>query len=74
LLGHQIGPRWDMPHGLHPVSRFRTPCARSLGAAGVPRNEIGEVAGTIAQALEQSQVMDRPLSREEVVALLEAAY
>ena len=48
--------------------------APSLGAAGVPRNEIGAVAGTIAQALEQSQVMDRPLSREEVVALLEAAY
>jgi len=45
-----------------------------LGAAGVPRNEIGEVAGTIAQAVEQSQVMDRPLTREEVVALLEAAY
>jgi hypothetical protein len=27
-----------------------------------------------AQALEQSQVMDRPLSREGVVTLLEAAY
>jgi hypothetical protein len=27
-----------------------------------------------AQALEQSQVMDRPLSREEIVTLLEVAY
>jgi alcohol dehydrogenase class IV len=121
LLGHQIGPRWDVPHGVTscitlphamrfmaeiapqrfgPIAEgFGVPfnsvnpkpaaleCAdraaqfiakfdvpSSLGAAGVPRNEIGQVAGTIAQALEQSQVMDRPLTREEVVTLLEAAY
>jgi len=48
--------------------------SNTLGAAGVPRGELGQVAGTIAQALEQSQVMDRPLTREEVVALFEAAY
>ncbi len=121
LLGHQIGPRWDVPHGItscitlphamrfmaeiapqrfgpiaegfgvlfdsaNPkkaalecadraaqfIAKFDVP--RSLGAAGVPRGEIGQVAGTIAQALEKSQVMDRPITREEVVALLEAAY
>ncbi len=121
LLGHQIGPRWDVPHGITscitlphamrfmaglapqrfgPIAEgFGVPfdpsnpqpaaleCAeraarfiaefevpRSLGAAGVPRGEIAQVAGTIAQALAQSRVMDRQLTENEVAALLEAAY
>jgi len=121
VLGHQIGPRWDVPHGItscitlphsmrfmaeiapqrfgplaegfgvpfdsgNPqpaalecagraasfIAKFDVP--HTLGAAGVPRDEIGQVAGTIARALEQSQVMDRPLTEDEVVKLLEAAY
>lgn len=121
LLGHQIGPRWDVPHGvtscitLPHAMRFMADIApqrfgpiaegfgvrfdagnpkpaalecanraaefiaqfdvpRKLSDAGVPREEIPQVAGTIARALEQSQVMDRPLTPDEVVRLLEAAY
>ena len=121
LLGHQIGPRWDVPHGvtscitLPHAMRFmaglaperfgpiaqgfgvpfdaRNPkpgalaCAdrtaefiagfdvpRTLEAAGVPRAEIGQITGTVVHELERSGVVDRPVTQQEILALLELAY
>lgn len=121
LLGHQIGPRWNVPHGVTscitlphamrfmaelapqrfgPVAEgFGIPfdpanpkpaalaCAdkaeefiaqfdlpRTLKAAGVPHDELDEIAGPIAHELERMGVTDRPLTRAEVLALLEASY
>lgn len=121
LLGHQIGPRWDVPHGVtscitlphamrfmaglapqrfEPVAEgFGIPfdpanpkpaalaCAdktaefiaqfdvpRTLKAAGVPHNEIGEIVEPIAHELEKMGVTDRPLTHQEIMGLLEAAY
>ena len=121
LLGHQIGPRWNVPHGVtscitlphamrfmaeiaperfgpiaegfqvsfdsgNPkrgaldcadrtaefIARFNVP--QTLKAAGVPRAEIGEITGTVAHELERSGVVDRPMTRQQILALLEAAY
>jgi alcohol dehydrogenase class IV len=119
LLGHQIGPRWNVPHGVTscitlpnamrvmagiaperfaPVAEgygipFHEPksaalaCAdrtaefiaqfdvpKSLSAAGVPRGEIGEIVKPIKHELDHQGVVDRPLSEEEILALLEACY
>ena len=121
LLGHQIGPRWNVPHGVtscitlpHAMrfmaeiaperfaaiaEGFRIPfdsfnpkagalaCAKkteefiaqfdvpnSLGKAGVPRAEIGQITGTVLHELEKSGVVDRPLTQGEVLGLLQAAY
>lgn len=121
LLGHQIGPKWDVPHGVTscitlphamrfianiaadrfgPIAEgYRIPfdpenpkpaalaCAdrtaefiaqfdvpRTLKAAGVPRNEIGEIVGPIKHELDKMGVVDRPLTEQEILGLLEAAY
>jgi alcohol dehydrogenase len=121
LLGHQIGPRWDVPHGVTscitlphamrfmaeiaparfgPVAEgFGIPfdiaspktaalaCAdrtadfigqfdvpRTLRAAGVPREEIGEIVGPIAHELAHMGVVDRPVTEQEILELLEACY
>jgi alcohol dehydrogenase len=121
LLGHQIGPRWNVPHGVTscitlphamrfmatlaadrfgPIAEgFGIPfdpddpkpaafaCAvrtaefiaqfdvpRTLQAAGVPREEIGQIVEPITHELEKMGVTDRPLTREEVLGLLEASY
>lgn len=121
LLGHQIGPRWDVPHGVTscitlphamrfmadiaadrfgPVAEgFGVPfdpanpkpaavaCAdrtaefiaqfdvpRTLKAAGVPREEIGQIVGPIAHELEHMGVVDRPVTEREILALLEKCY
>src|SRR3984957_10131704 len=112
LLGHQIGPRWNVPHGVtscitlphamrfmanlasnrfgpiaegfgipfdpdHPkpaalacadraaafIAQFDVP--RTLKAAGVPHEEIGEIVDPIAHELEKMGVTDRPLTRAE---------
>jgi alcohol dehydrogenase class IV len=120
-LGHQIGPMWDVPHGvtscitLPHVMRFMAdvaperfgPIAEGLGVrfdernaraaamecaermakfvaqfevphrlrdAGVPRAEIGTIAGTVLEEVERSSTVGRPIMREELVQLLEAAY
>ena len=120
-LGHQIGPKWDVAHGvtscitLPHVMRFMAdiaperfgPIAEGLGvpfeaenprpaalacadrvaqfiaqfdvphslkAAGVPHNEIGQIAGTVLDEVERSKVVDRAVTREEIVSLLETAY
>ena len=121
LLGHQIGPKWDVPHGVtscitlphamrfmagiaperfEPVAEgFGVPfdsgnpkraalaCAdrtaefiaqfdvpRTLKAAGVPREEIGQIVGSIKHELDRMGVVDRPLTEAEILGLLEAAY
>jgi alcohol dehydrogenase len=121
LLGHQIGPRWDVPHGvtscitLPHAMRFMADLAadrfgpvadgfgvsfdaanpkpaalacadrtaefiaqfdvpKSLRAAGVPREQIGDIVAPIAHELEHMGVTDRPLTQQEVLALLEACY
>jgi alcohol dehydrogenase len=121
LLGHQIGPRWNVPHGitscitLPHAMRFMAeiaaerfgPVAEGYGIAfdpsnpkpaalkcadrtaefigqfdvpkrlrdaGVPHEELGEIVGTIAHELEHNGVTDRPMTEQEVLALLEACY
>jgi alcohol dehydrogenase len=121
LLGHQIGPRWNVPHGVTscitlphamrfmagvaperfgpiaegfgiPFDRRRPKdaalaCAdrtaqfiaqfdvpRSLAQAGVPREEIGQIVGTVLHELERMGVVDRPLTQADVTGILEAAY
>jgi len=120
-LGHQIGPKWDVAHGVTScitiphVMRFMAeiaperfgPIAEGFGLrfdwanpkpgalecadraakfiaqfdvphtlkdAGVPRGEIGQIVGTVLEEVERSKVVDRPVTREEIVSLLEAAY
>jgi len=121
LLGHQIGPRWNVPHGVTscitlphamrfmaeiaaerfgPVAEgYKIPfdpanpkpaalqCAdrtaefigqfdvpTRLRDAGVPRDEIGSIVGPITHELEHNGVMDRPMTEQEVLALLETCY
>jgi alcohol dehydrogenase len=120
-LGHQIGPKWDVAHGVTScitmphAMRFMAgiaperfgPIAEGLGIgfdasnprtgalqcaervasfiaqfdvphtlkdAGVPRNEIHQIAATVLDEVERSKVVDRPVTREDIVSLLEAAY
>jgi maleylacetate reductase len=120
-LGHQIGPKWDVAHGVTScitmphAMRFMAdiapqrfaPIAEGLGVrfdpanpratalecaecvarfiaqfdvphtlkdAGVPRGEINQIAGTVLEEVERAKVVDRPVTREEIVTLLEAAY
>ena len=120
-LGHQIGPKWDVAHGvtscitLPHVMRFMAgiaperfgPIAEGLGVpfdasnprpgalecadrvasfvaqfdvpqslkdAGVPHDEIEQIVAPVLSELEHSQVVDRPVTRADIVSLLEAAY
>ncbi|MGC2419228.1 MAG: iron-containing alcohol dehydrogenase, partial [Candidatus Acidiferrales bacterium] len=120
-LGHQIGPKWDVPHGvtscitLPHVMRFMAelgpqrfgPIAKGFGIAfdpanpkpgalacadrvekfiaqfdvphclrdaRVPKSEVGEIAGTIEHHFARLNVVDRPVTREEILALLDVAY
>jgi alcohol dehydrogenase len=120
-LGHQIGPKWDVAHGvtscitLPHVMRFMADIApqrfgpiaegfgirfdaanpkssarecadrtakfiaqfdvpHSLKEANVPRAEISQIAGTVLDEVERAKVVDRAVTREEIVSLLEAAY
>ena len=54
------------------VAQFDVP--KTLKDAGVPRNEIGEIVDPITHELEHMGVVDRPLTKQEVLALLEACY
>lgn len=121
LLGHQIGPRWNVPHGVTscitlphamrfmaeiaanrfgPVAEgYKIPfdpanpkpaalaCADRTGEfigqfkvptrlrdAGVPREEIGSIVAPIAHEIEKNGVVDRPMTEQEILALLEACY
>jgi maleylacetate reductase len=121
LLGHQIGPRWDVPHGVtscitlpnamrfmaeiaperfEPIAEgFKLPwdprspkavalaCANrtaefiagfdvphSLKEANVPRAEIGDIVDPVMHELEKSKVVDRSVTKAEVIRLLEDSY
>ena len=54
------------------IAQFDVP--RTLKAAGVPRDEIGQIVEPIAHELEKMGVTDRPLTEKEVLNLLEACY
>jgi alcohol dehydrogenase class IV len=120
-LGHQIGPKWNIAHGVtscitmphamrfmadiaperfgpiaeglgvpfdlanpHPgamdcadrvaqfIAKFDVP--HTLKDAGVPHGEIHQIAATVLDEVERAKVVDRPVTREEIVGLLEAAY
>jgi alcohol dehydrogenase class IV len=120
-LGHQIGPKWDVAHGVtscitmphamrfmagiaperfgpiaeslsihfdsaNPrsgalecadrvarfIAQFDVP--HSLKEAGVPRPEIHQIAATVLDEVERSKVVDRPVTREDIISLLEASY
>ncbi|MFZ1989967.1 MAG: iron-containing alcohol dehydrogenase, partial [Alphaproteobacteria bacterium] len=120
-LGHQIGPKWNVPHGvtscitLPHAMRFvagispqrfegiaeglgvafdaRNPslgafaCAdrvaafiagfdvpRTLKAAGIGHNELRAVAEAVEHEIARFEVVDRPVTLNEVTTLLEAAY
>ena len=120
-FGHQIGPRWDVPHGvtscitLPHAMRFmaeRAPdrfgpiaaafgvrfdasnpkpgalaCADAMAAfiskfdlpsrlrdANVPREQLDDVIGTVHEAMSRAQVVDRPVTRDELASVLAAAY
>ncbi len=120
-LGHQIGPRWDVPHGMtscitlpHAMrfmadlapDRFR-PIAEGFGVAfdpadpkraalacadraaafiaqfdvpqrlrdvGVPRDELAEVAAVVHDVMDAAHVVDRLVTRDDIVTLLTNAY
>jgi alcohol dehydrogenase class IV len=121
VFGHQIGPRWNVPHGvtscivLPHAMRFMAhvapdrfgPIAEGYGMpfdttdplpsalacadrtrefvaslrlptrlrdVNVPREEISEIAGVVHQALEEAGAVDRAVAREELLAVLAAAY
>jgi alcohol dehydrogenase class IV len=120
-LGHQIGPRWNVPHGVTScitlphvmnfmagiapgrfgaiaegfgvafdpedprpaalecaqraaqfIAQFEVP--HRLQDAGVPRDEIGLIAGTVLEEVERFHMLEQPLSVAEITGLLEAAY
>ena len=120
-MGHQVGPMWNVPHGVTScitlphamrfmagvaperfgpialalgiafdssdpassaqacaeriasfIAQFEVP--HSLREAGVPRGQLLAVADAIHEEIEQVGTVGRPLAREEVIALLDAAY
>jgi len=120
-LGHQIGPRWNVPHGItscitlpHAMrfmaeiapERFR-PIAEGFGVAfdaaapkraalacadraaafigrfdvpqrlrdvGVPRDELAEVAAIVHEVMDDAHVVDRLVTRDDILSLLSNAY
>ena len=120
-LGHQIGPRWNVPHGftscitLPHAMRFMAervpdrfgaiaaalelpfdpqrprdsalacadrieafiaglPVPRRLRDVEVPRAEIGEIAEVVRTAMVEANAVSIPVTRQEIAAVLEAAY
>jgi alcohol dehydrogenase len=120
-LGHQIGPRWNVPHGMtscitlphamrfmadlaperfRPIAEgFAVPfdaadprraalaCADRAAAfiaqfdvpqrlrdVGVPRDELAEVAGVVHEVMDAAHVVDRPVTKDDIITLLSNAY
>lgn len=120
-LGHQIGARWDVPHGVtscitvphamrfmaaiaperfgaiaegfeveldrHNPRPGALECAERaarfigslsvptrLGQAGVPREELPQIAEAVLAEINRAGTLGQPLEAHEVVAILEAAY
>jgi alcohol dehydrogenase class IV len=121
LLGHQIGPRWNVPHGVTscitlpnsmlfmagiaperfgPIAEgYKIPfdpedpkpaalaCAdrtaefiaqfdvpKTLRAAGVPHDEIGQIVAPIVHELQHQGVADRPVTEKEILDLLQSVW
>jgi len=120
-LGHQIGPRWNVPHGMtscitlpHAMrfmadlapERFR-PIAEGFGVSfdpadarraalacadraaafigtfdvpqrlrdvGVPRDELTDVATVVHDVMDAAHVVDRLVTKDDIVRLLTNAY
>jgi alcohol dehydrogenase class IV len=120
-LGHQIGPRWNVPHGMtscitlphamrfmagFAADRFR-PIAEGFGVpfdtaeptraalacadraatfiaqfdvpqrlrdVGVPQDELAEVADVVHEVMDAAHVVDRPVTKDDLVRLLTNAY
>ena len=120
-LGHQIGPRWNVPHGMtscitlpHAMrfmadlapERFR-PIAEGFGVAfdpaepkraalacadraaafiaqfdvpqrlrdvGIPRDELTEVATIVHDVMDAAHVVDRLVTKDDIVRLLTNAF
>jgi alcohol dehydrogenase len=120
-LGHQIGPRWNVPHGMtscitlpHAMrfmadlapERFR-PIAEGFGVSfdpadarraalacadraaafigqfdvpqrlrdvGVPRQELTDVATVVHDVMDAAHVVDRLVTKDDIVTLLTNAY
>jgi alcohol dehydrogenase class IV len=47
---------------------------RRLRDANVPREELAKIVDPVCQAVERSKVVDRPVTRDEILLLLDAAY
>jgi alcohol dehydrogenase class IV len=120
-LGHQIGARWDVPHGVtscitvpHAMrfmaqvapERFEAiaegfevsfnpayprpaaiECAQRAAAfigglgvptrlseAGVPRSELDQIIEPVLAEINGAKTLERPVTAQEMTALLEAAY
>jgi alcohol dehydrogenase len=120
-LGHQIGPYWNVPHGvtscitLPHVMRFMAgiaperfgPIAQGFGIrfdaanpgpsatecadraakfiaqfevptrlrdVGAPREELDRIAGAVLAEIERSNMVGRPVTAADLIALLHAAY
>ncbi len=120
-LGHQIGPRWGVAHGVtscitlphamrfmaelapqrfgpiaegygiafdpaHPKSAAlacadrtaefigRLDVTHRLRDANVPKAEVQEIADTVQNETARMNVVDRVVTREEILAILDAAY
>ena len=120
-LGHQIGPRWNVPHGmtscitLPHAMRFMAdlaperfgPIAEGFGVpfdpaqpkaaalacadraaafigqfdvpqrlrdAGIPAEELPDVAGVVHDVMDAAHVVDRPITRDDLALLLARAY
>ena len=56
----------------HFIAQFDVP--KRLKDAGVPRNELNDIVGPIARELQHNSVVDRPVTEDEVLALLESCY
>ena len=54
------------------IAGFEVP--HSLKDAGVPRAEIGDIVDPVMHELEKAKVVDRPVTKAEVIGLLEASY
>ena len=54
------------------IAQFDVP--KTLKAAGVPHDELGQIVGPITHELTHNGVVDRPLTEAEVLALLESCY
>jgi alcohol dehydrogenase class IV len=119
MLGHQIGARWDVPHGVTsaivlphamrfmaaaaperfaPIARaLRVPfddpaagareCAERIDAfiaqftlpgrlrdVSVPADELAGIAGHVCEVMNRDRPLGRPITQDEVVAILAAAH